>query len=534
MRPSLRSVAAITVIGITSAACATPEATPSVSAAMEPSVAPSAPATSSAPSEAAAPEGMVTAIEQLPEATIQIAATGSFADPIFGEVGIVGQGSGFIIDPSGIAVTNSHVVTGAGLVEVHVGGDPEPINAQVLGVSECNDLAVIDLAGDGYSYLGWHDEPVTPGLDVIAAGYPLGDPRFTVTAGVISKSDFANDTPWASVGAILEHDARIRGGNSGGPLVTEESMRVVGVNYAVRDDTDQNYAISATEAVGIVEQLTSGTDIDSIGVNGVAGFAGGTAGVWVQSVQAGSAADQAGVTAGDLILRIGGLPVAWDGTVGDFCDVIRTQGPDAVIPIEVHRESTGRVLRGQINGEPLAQAFSFAAELRDVATVEQTAATYESFNTITDDGGAIQVEVPTEWSDVLGEPYADSQERQVTDVRAAPDLDAFLADWATPGMAFSASSEWAATTTEEDLLDGLQSRFGDCTYAGRSAYEDPAYTGFFDTFTNCGGIAATYVVLAARPPAGEFLLLVQAQANEERDLEALDRIMSSFVVLGAV
>ena len=533
MRPSLRSTVAITVIGITSAACVTSETTPSA-ATVTASVAPSPPGTGGAPSQAADPEGMITTIQQLPEATIQIVASGSFADPIFGEIEGGGKGSGFIIDSSGIAVTNSHVVTGAGLVEAYVGGDPEPINAEVLGVSECNDLAVIDLAGDGYSYLGWQEEPVSPGLDVIAAGYPLGDPQFTVTAGVISKSDFASDTPWASVGAILEHDARIRAGNSGGPLVTEESMRVVGVNYATREDTDQNYAISATEAVGIVERLASGTDVDSIGINGVAAFAGGTPGVWVQSVQAGSAADAAGVTAGDLILRIGGLSVAGDGTVGELCDVIRTKGPDAVIPIEVHRQSTGRVLRGQINGEPMAQAFSFAAELREVATVEQTAATYESFNTITDDGGAIQVEVPTEWSDVSGEPYADSQDRQVTDVRAAPDLDAFLADWATPGMAFSASSAWAATTTEEDLLDALQSRFGDCTYAGRTTYQDPAYTGFFDTFTSCGDIAATYVVLAARPTEGDFLILVQAQANEERDLEALDRIMSSFTVLGTV
>jgi len=212
--------------------------------------------------------------------------------------------------------------------------------------------------------------------------------------------------------------------------------------------------------------------------------------------------------------------------------VIRTQGASAVIPIEVLRDATGRMLRGQINGEPMAQAFSFADELREEATVEDTGLVYESFTTITDDASAIQVEVPAEWSDVEGTPYADSQDRQVTDVRAAPDLDAFLADWATPGMAFSASSQWAATTSEEELLDGLLSRFGACTYAGRSSYEDPAHVGFYDTYTNCGDIPATYVVLAARPTEGDFLILLQAQANEDRDLEALDQIMSSFTVLG--
>ena len=208
-------------------------------------------------------EGLVTAMEDLPSATVQIVSTGSFVSPDFGEFEGAGSGSGFIIDPSGVAVTNSHVVSGAGLIEVFVGGDPDPINAQILGVSECNDLAVIDLSGEGYNYLEWFDGSITAGMDVTAAGYPLGDPQFTVTNGIISKTDFPGETEWASVDAILEHDARIRPGNSGGPLVNDD-MQVVGVNYAGRDDTDQNFAISVSEARGIVEDLRSGVDVDSV------------------------------------------------------------------------------------------------------------------------------------------------------------------------------------------------------------------------------------------------------------------------------
>ena len=483
----------------------------------------------------AVPEGLVTTVEELPSATIQIVSTGSFVTPDFGEFEGGGSGSGFIIDPSGVAVTNSHVVSGAGLIEVFVGGDPTPINAQILGVSECNDLAVIDLAGDGYNYLEWFDGSVTPGMDVLAAGYPLGDPQFTVTDGIISKSDFPGETEWASVDAILEHDARIRPGNSGGPLV-DDAMQVVGVNYAGRDDTDQNFAISVTDAVDIVEQLASGVDVDSVGINGYAIFTDdGEPGIWVETVQPGSPADAAGVTGGDIVTRMSGVSLGSDGTMSEFCDVIRTQGNTGVIPVEVLRFATSEVLRGQFNGEALSQAFSFAEELEGESTVEESIGTYSEYMVIEDDTGSMQVEVPIEWSDVDGAPYTDEEGRAVTDVRASSDLVGFLETWATPGMIFSASSDWAQTRSEEELLDFyLESLESVCIYEGRSPYEDPAYTGFYDFYSECADTAATYVILAARPPEGNFLILVQVQANEDRDFDALDRILASFFVSGEV
>jgi serine protease Do len=478
---------------------------------------------------------LVTTVEDLPSATIQIVSTGSFVTPDFGEFEGAGSGSGFIIDPSGVAVTNSHVVSGAGLIEVFIGGDPAPINAQILGVSECNDLAVIDLAGDGYNYLEWFDGSITAGMDVLAAGYPLGDPQFTVTDGIISKTDFPGETEWASVDAILEHDARIRPGNSGGPLVTD-AMQVVGVNYAGRDDTDQNFAISVTDAAGIVEQLSSGIDVDSVGINGYAVLADdGTTGIWVETVQPGSTADAAGVTGGDIVTRMSGVSLGFDGTMSEFCDVIRTQGNTGVMPVEVLRFATSEVLRGQFNGEALSQAFSFAEELEDDATVEQTTDTYTEYVVIEDDTGSMQVEIPVEWSDVDGAPYTDDEGRAITDVRAASDLAGFQETWGTPGMIFSASSDWAETTSEVELLDFYLSSLQDqCVYDGRYAYEDPAYSGSYDLFYECGDTLATYVIVAARPPEGNFLIVVQVQANEDRDFDALDRILASFFVSGEV
>ena len=80
---------------------------------------------------------------------------------------------GFIIDPSGIAITNNHVVTGAALLKVWVGGNKDKVySAKVLGASECSDLAVIKIDGSDFPYLQWHEGTPNVGLDIYAAGYP--------------------------------------------------------------------------------------------------------------------------------------------------------------------------------------------------------------------------------------------------------------------------------------------------------------------------------------------------------------------------
>lgn len=203
-------------------------------------------------------------------ATIQIVAEGTFVDPEFGEqTNAAGAGSGFIIDPSGLAVTNNHVVTGSAILQVYVGGSDDPMNARVLGASECSDLAVIQINGDDLPALDWTEDEARPALDVFAAGFPLGDPEFTLTRGIVSKAATDGETNWASVDGVLEHDATINPGNSGGPLVDDQG-RVVGVNYAGNSETGQQFAITARLAQRIVEQLQEGEDVESIGINGQA------------------------------------------------------------------------------------------------------------------------------------------------------------------------------------------------------------------------------------------------------------------------
>jgi serine protease Do len=483
--------------------------------------------------------GAVGALDGVESATIQIIAQGSFVDPELGlQLNAAGAGSGFIIDPSGIAVTNNHVVTGAATLEVIVGGDTdEPVNARVLGASECSDLAVIDLDGEGYPFLEFRADEIDTGLDVYAAGFPLGDPEFTLTRGVVSKAESDGETNWASVDGVIEHDARINPGNSGGPLV-DENGHVVAVNYAGDDEAVQYFAIARDRAEEVVGQLREGEDVESIGVNGVAlaSEEEDISGIWVSSVQTGSPADTALVRPGDIITRMEGLVLATDGTMREYCDILRSRASDDPMAIEVLRYETSEYLEGQLNGRELATSFSFAEEIEEQPTTDAGGgATYAEYTTITDDTGAMSVEVPAEWSDVDGAPYQGADGTQRTDVRAASDLEAFQTGWTTPGMIFTASSQLAQSSDEVAVLDELvEPLSGQCTYAGRQPYEDAAYTGQYDTFTDCGGVGATYVVVGAVPPDRSFVIRVQIQANAERDLEALDRILRTFVVTGEV
>ena len=165
--------------------------------------------------------GSAASLEEVRPAVVRIVAEGTFVDPEAGEqLNSAGSGSGFIIDPSGIAVTNNHVVTGGAFLEVFVDGEDEPRNARVLGVSECSDLAVIDIDGDGFATLEWSDTPATTGLDIYAAGYPLGTEEYTLLDGIVSKEEADGETSWSSVDHVIEHSADTLPGNSGGPVVT--------------------------------------------------------------------------------------------------------------------------------------------------------------------------------------------------------------------------------------------------------------------------------------------------------------------------
>ncbi len=301
----------------------------------------------------------ITSLDDLEKAVIYIENQGSFRDPAEGwQVNAGASGTGFLIDPSGIAVTNNHVVAGSATLKVKMAGDPNPRMARVLGVSECSDLAVIEIDGDNFPYLDWYQGEIKVGMDVYTAGFPVSaaaEMDYSLTRGIISKVRGSVSWPMAAVDQILEHTAKVNPGNSGGPLV-DGNAQIVGVNFGYARDLDQNYAIQRDEAIKVINILRTGVDVDSLGVNGIAvsGTLSGNdvVGIWVRSVKPGSSADKTRILPGDIIIEVGSK-VLNDGTLSGYCEVIKSHKLTDTLNVTVLRSDTMELYEGQFNGREL-------------------------------------------------------------------------------------------------------------------------------------------------------------------------------------
>ncbi len=495
-----------------------------------------APAAADPTAAPAAGSDLSTTLEGVRSATIRIQAEGSFIDPEFGEMtNAAGQGTGFIIDPSGIAVTNNHVVTGSAFLQVYVEGEDEPRNARILGVSECSDLAVIDIDGDGFPALQWREGDIPAGLEIYVAGFPFfGNEEFTLTRGIVSKASADGETNWASVDSVIEIDATINPGNSGGPLVDGDG-RVVGVNYASSSGTDQYFTISRDEALPVIEQLRAGKDVNSIGINGQAVSDGESIfGIWASSVESGSPADKAGIKAGDILTKMEGLVLATDGTMSAYCDILRGHNMTDPMSVEVLRFADGTLLSGQLNGDPLEIVGTFGTDTGGSSGDTSGGATggsYSEYVSVRDDSGMLQMSVPVEWSDIDGTPWTFEDEEAGPSLNASVDVDGFYDNWTTPGAFLGASTSLRATYDPKSFLDQFDLS-DSCTYDGRSDYSDELYTGAYDSYSNCGGTGTSFLVLVVEPESQGVLIILQVQMVTAADQEALQRILESFIYFG--
>lgn len=492
-------------------------------------------------------------LEDLSQAVIQIESEGVFVNPEFLSYHVAGRGSGFIISPSGLAITNSHVVSGAALIKVSIGENSEKIyNAEILGVSECSDLALIDIAGDNFPYLEWYSDEIVPEMEVWAAGFPVSNPAYNLTEGIIYGIEEDGKSDWASVDQIVQHSALITPGNSGGPLVTDDGL-VVGVNYAADFQRGLSFAIGREAVSSILDDLKGGEDVDSLGINGLAisSLDDSISGIWVSSVKPGSTADQAGVLAGDIIRTLDGVTLATDGTMETFCDIVRTQGDDDTLDFEILRFEADEILEGQFNGRPLAVTSDLRKLELPIDEInyaygydENSPFFYRSANiietfkngnmSVTDDLEALYLEVPGGWTEVNGSIWESTWgdlSFKAAYIAAAPDLEEFYDSLYSSGVAFGASKDWGAIGGYIQLLDGARHWFTDtCIIQRRDDYSDPVYEGAID-YWDCGN-GENLIVIGARPKAdpGAYLVFVQIQIVSEAGALALDDIMSSFDV----
>jgi S1-C subfamily serine protease len=257
-----------------------------------------------------------------------------------------GAGSGVIITPDGYVLTNSHVVRGAERIELRL-QDGRLLIGQPVGDDPHSDLAVVRAQDAGLPAAELGDSSrLRVGQLVIAIGNPLGF-QATVTTGVVSA---LGRSLRAQSGRLIENiiqtDAPLNPGNSGGPLVDSRG-RVVGINTAVIYGSQGIcFAIPANTAKWVTAQLIREGRVRRayLGISGqVASIARGLileytlpaeTGVRVAEVQPRTAAAEAGLHPGDIIVRIGDAVVA---TPDDLQRALGAHPIGGALPVEVLR-----------------------------------------------------------------------------------------------------------------------------------------------------------------------------------------------------
>jgi S1-C subfamily serine protease len=262
-----------------------------------------------------------------------------------------GAGSGFVFTPDGLILTNSHVVNGAGSASVTL-VDGRRLLADVIGDDPDTDLAVLRVTAPDLVAVEFGDSTtLVPGQLVLAIGNPFGF-QHTVTAGVVSALGRGLR---ARTGRLMDNliqtDAALNPGNSGGPLVTSGG-RVTGVNTAV---------IAGGQGIAFAVPINTARDVigsllrDGRVRRATLGISAQTTplprrlvhehglpterGVLVSEVQPGSPADAAGLRPGDILIDVAGTPIA---SVDALQRELTGERIDQVLPLRILRGGAPR------------------------------------------------------------------------------------------------------------------------------------------------------------------------------------------------
>jgi S1-C subfamily serine protease len=290
-------------------------------------------------------------------------------DPFFGPQAATKLGSGFVIDKSGRIVTNYHVIEGAQEVEVNFSGD-DRVPARVVGSDPSTDLAVLEIDAQARALtplpLG-NSDAVRVGDSVVAIGNPFGLER-TVTAGIVSALQREILAPNGyTIDKVIQTDAPINHGNSGGPLLNAEG-EVIGVNSQIESSSGGgNVGIGFAVPISTVREVVSqilengrvehaylGVRMQAIDENLAQTFRLSVdSGILIVDVVDGSPADEAGLQGGDQQVIVGGTSYVLGGDIVTSADgqpvagpddlrrVIMDKEPGEAMTLEVHRGDRG-------------------------------------------------------------------------------------------------------------------------------------------------------------------------------------------------
>jgi serine protease Do len=249
---------------------------------------------------------------------------------------MIGAGSGFVLDPSGIIVTNNHVVGSADKILVSF-TDGTELPARIIGTDELTDIAVIKVDADHrLPAVPWGDSRAMQVGDwIMAAGNPFGLGG-SVTAGIISAR--GRDIGAGPFDDFFQLDAPINPGNSGGPSFNMAGQ-VIALNTALVSPTGGSvgvgFAIPSEIAARVVEDLLAkgrvdrgwlGVDLDTTAVHHT--------GAPIAAVNRGGPAARGGLRAGDVVMAINGARVE---NTRELIRDVSTVNPGSVAHLRVHR-----------------------------------------------------------------------------------------------------------------------------------------------------------------------------------------------------
>lgn len=278
-----------------------------------------------------------------------------------GEVGALG--SGFVIDPSGIVVTNNHVISDAAEISVRT-KDGDEYAAELVGADDKTDLAVLRVdAKRPLTAVAWGDsDGIRVGDWVVAVGNPFGLGG-TVTAGIVSAR--GREIGAGPYDDFIQIDAPINTGNSGGPLFNVDGA-VVGVNTAIYSPNGGSigigFAIPSDMASKVVAQLRESGSVErgwlGVMIQPVTPEIAESlrldkaAGALVTEVTADSPAAKAGLRQGDVILSYDGKAIS---TLRDLTRAVADTAVDRKVSIEIVRDNATKTVAARIGAQERQQ-----------------------------------------------------------------------------------------------------------------------------------------------------------------------------------